>query len=101
MVDRGWAGRLLEWTWRGVQLEAEISRVKYFVRGERHEVVAWAEVREGCGRCRVKVGNFRSVAEARGACERDAVRRCRREEERASYGNSLRFHSLLSSTTLQ
>jgi hypothetical protein len=69
--DRGWAGELLSWSWRGVQLEAEVSRARYFIRAGRHEVVAWCEVREACGRCR----SFRSVGEARAACERDAGRR--------------------------
>jgi hypothetical protein len=59
--DRGWAGRLLVWCWRGVHLEAEIARVRYFIRGCRHEVVAWCEVRDVCGRVRVDVGTFRSV----------------------------------------
>jgi hypothetical protein len=64
-----------------VQLEASIARCTYFIRGDPHEIVAWAEVRDVGGRRRVEIGSFRSVVEARGACERDAVARCRREAE--------------------
>jgi hypothetical protein len=81
MGDRGWARVLLKWTWRGVHLEAEVSRARYFIRGDRHEAVAWAEVREPGGRYRVEVGSFRSVGDARAVCERDAERRCRRAAE--------------------
>jgi hypothetical protein len=44
MVERGWAGRLLVW-WpvgRGL-LAAEVAFGRYYIRGERHEVVAWGE----------------------------------------------------------
>jgi hypothetical protein len=78
----GWAGRLLEWRACGPQLlEAEISVARYFVRGDRHEVIAWAEVRDPCGRYRIDIGSFSSVGAAQAACERDAVARCRREGE--------------------
>jgi hypothetical protein len=77
----GWAGTLLQWHWTGALLTAEVSVARYFIRGERHEIVAWAEIRDVCGRCRVEIGSFRSVGEARAACERDAERRCRREGE--------------------
>jgi hypothetical protein len=80
MGARGWAGVLLSWRWDGVLLTAEVARVRYFVRGERHEVIAWAEARDLGGRRRVEIGSFRSVGDARGACERDAERRVRREE---------------------
>ena len=71
----GWPQNLLTWTWRGVQLEAAISRARYFVRSERREVLAWAEVRETDGRHRVDIGSFPSVSAAQAACERDAERR--------------------------
>ncbi len=36
MGDRGWAGRLLNWSWRDGRLEAEVSVGRYVVQG------AWA-----------------------------------------------------------
>jgi hypothetical protein len=81
MGDRGWAGELLSWRWRGRHLEAEISRVRYFIRGEAHEIAAWGEVRDPSGRYRVEIGSFPSVGAARAACERDAAARCRRDRE--------------------
>ena len=84
MGDSGWAGRLLSWGWRGVLLEAEISRVKYYIRGERREVLAHAEVREPGGRYRVEIGSYPTVSAARVACERDAQEWCRREREERS-----------------
>jgi len=52
--DRGWAQRLLAWrAGVGPVLEAEISRVKYFVRGDRHKVVAWGR----CGTLAVGAGS--------------------------------------------
>ena len=81
MGERGWARRLLTWNWRGVQLEAELARARYFVRAAPGEVLAWCEVRDLSGRRRIEVGAFRSVGEARGACELDAERRCRRAAE--------------------
>jgi hypothetical protein len=80
-MARGWAGRLLNWSWRGVQLEAEVARVKYFVRADRCEALAWAEVRDVDGRHRAEVGSYRTVVEARAACERDCELRCRRAGE--------------------
>jgi hypothetical protein len=58
-----------------------MSRARYFVDPGLHEVLAWAELREHGGKYRIEVGTFRTVAEARAACERDAERRCRREGE--------------------
>jgi hypothetical protein len=81
MRDRGWAGVLLSWRWAGSLLTAEISAARYFVRSERHEVVAWCEVREPGGRYRIEVGTFGSVGDARAACEADAQLRCRRDQE--------------------
>ena len=71
----------MTWSWRGVQLEAGITRAKYFIRGEQHEVIVWAELRDLDGRRRVEIGSFRSVGEARAACEREAQLRCRRDSE--------------------
>jgi hypothetical protein len=51
--------------------------VRYFVRGDPGEVVAWGEVRDPGGRYRVEVGSFATAALARAACERDAQRRRR------------------------
>jgi hypothetical protein len=79
--DRGWARQLLTWSWAGPVLTATISAARYFIRVERHEVLAWAELRDLAGRYRVEVGSFPSVALARAACERDAERRCRRSED--------------------
>jgi hypothetical protein len=81
MGERGWARVLLSWRWAGSLLTAEISAARYFIRCDRHEAVAWAELCDVDGRRRAEVGSFRSVAEARAACERDAVARCRRERE--------------------
>jgi hypothetical protein len=75
----GRAANLLTWTWRGSLLEAAISRARYFITAERHEVPARAEVRELDGRQRVDVGSFPTVALAQAACERNAQRRCRRD----------------------
>jgi hypothetical protein len=85
MSDRGWARQLLEWGWVGPLLTAEVSRAKYFVRADRHETTAWAELRGLDGRRRIEVGSFANVAAAKAACEADAERRCRRDdaEERA------------------
>jgi hypothetical protein len=83
MVDRGWAGRLLEWRWRGVWLEAEISRCRYHVRAVSGEVLAHAEVRDVDGRRRIEIGSFPNVSAAREACEADAQRRVRRDRESA------------------
>jgi hypothetical protein len=77
-----WAQRLLEWQRVGPRLEAEISAAKYFVFESLYEVAAWAEVRDLGGRYRQDVGVFGSVAEAQQACELDAQRRLRREEDR-------------------
>jgi hypothetical protein len=79
MGDRGWACVLLSWGWSGSVLTAEISAARYFVRGDRHEVLAWAELRDLGGRRRIEVGTFGAVAPACAACELDAERRCRRE----------------------
>ena len=80
MGERGWAQRLLEWRWVGARVEcAEVSRAKYFVRAEPHEITAHAEVRDPGGRYRVELGSHRTVALARAACEKDAAARCRRE----------------------
>jgi hypothetical protein len=78
-AERGWAQNLLTWRWEGLQLTAEVSRAKYFLRSERHEVLAWCEVRDLDGRRRVEIGSFPSVALARVACERDAAARCRQD----------------------
>jgi hypothetical protein len=76
------AQQLLVWTWRGVQLEASISRCAYYVRASgRYEVLAWAEVCDVGGRYRIEIGSFPSVAAARAVCEADAQRRCAREQE--------------------
>ena len=81
MRDRGWAASVLSWEWRGVQLVAEISRCRYFVRGERCEAIAWCELRDVSGGRRVEIGSFRDVAAAKAACERDAAARCRRDDD--------------------
>jgi hypothetical protein len=81
MGERGWAARLLEWGWDGALLRAEVSVGRYYIRGERHEVVAWGELRDVGGRHWIEIGSFASVGAARAACERDAVARCRRERE--------------------
>ena len=83
-AERGWAQNLLTWRWEGLQQTAEVWRAKYFIRGERHEVLAHAEVRDTCGRRRIDIGSFPSVALARAACERDAAVRCRRDDERTA-----------------
>jgi hypothetical protein len=80
MGECGWAQRLLEWRWVGARVEcAEVSRAKYFVRAEPHEITAHAEVRDPGGRYRVELGSHRTVALTRAACEKDAAARCRRE----------------------
>jgi hypothetical protein len=77
MGERGWAGRLLEWRLAGSTLTAEVSRARYFVRSERHDVTAHAEVRDHPGgRYRLELGSFESVSAAQVACEADAERRC-------------------------
>jgi hypothetical protein len=81
MGGNGWAGRLLSWSVAGPLLTAEVSRARYFIRAERHEVLAHAEVRDLGGRYRIDIGSFPSVCAARAACERDAERRCRRDRE--------------------
>jgi hypothetical protein len=73
MRDRGWARVLLGWHWSGALLTAEISAARYFIRGERHEILCWAELRDVSGRRRAEIGSYRSVAEARAAAERDAA----------------------------
>ena len=81
MGDRGWAGRLLAWrAGPGRLLEAEVSRARYFVRAEPHEVLVWAEVRDLDGRRRVDLGSFGAVAAAQAAAEKDAQLRCRTSE---------------------
>ena len=77
MGDRAWAGALLMWKWRGLQLQAEVSRCRYFVRAHGREVLAWCEVRDVSGGRRCEIGSFASVALARAVCERDAQRRVR------------------------
>ena len=86
-MGEGWAQRLLAWEWRGVQLVAEISRAKYYVRLPGREILAHAEVRAPGGRYRVDVGSFASMGLARAACERDAERRCRRDREERPAGD--------------
>lgn len=81
LVRERFAGTMLSWEWRGVQLEAALARCRYYVRGERHEAVAWAEIRDVGGARRVEVGSFPSVAAARAACERHAAGLCVREQE--------------------
>jgi hypothetical protein len=82
MVERGWAGRLLEWRLSGSTLTAEVSRARYFVRSERQDVTAHAEVRDHPGgRYRLELGSFESVSAAQVACEADAARRCGRLSE--------------------
>jgi hypothetical protein len=80
MRDR-WAQELLAWEWRGLQLVAEISRCRYFVRGERHEILAWCELRDVSGGRRCEIGSFRDVAAAKAACERDAQLRLSKTAE--------------------
>jgi hypothetical protein len=79
MARRGWAGALLSWRRVGSSLTAEISRARYFVRTEAHEITAHAEVRDPGGRYRVDLGSHATVALARSACEQDAAARCRLE----------------------
>jgi hypothetical protein len=57
--ERCWARRLLEWrAGSGPLVMAEISAARYFVRGDRHEVLAWCEVRGPGGRYRVEIGSL-------------------------------------------
>jgi hypothetical protein len=77
--ERGWAGALLVWEWRGLQLVAEISRCRYFCRVRGREVLAWCELRDISGGRRCEIGSFRDVAAAKAACEADAQRRVQRE----------------------
>ena len=79
MADRGWAADLLSWRQAGGSLTAEVSRARYFVRAEAHEITAHAEVRDLGGRYRIEIGTYPTVALARAACEKDAAARCRRE----------------------
>ena len=44
-----WASALLVWEWRGVQLQAEISRCRYFCRAHGREVLAWCELADISG----------------------------------------------------
>jgi hypothetical protein len=80
--ERGWAGELLTWRQAPLWLEAETGRAKYFVAAGQYEVVAWAEVRDWGGRQRVNIGTFRTVAEAKTACEQHAAARLSREPKR-------------------
>ena len=80
-VGERWASALLSWGWRGALLVSEISVARYFVRCDRCETTAWAELRDPGGRRRVEIGSFSSVALAKAAAERDAQLRCRRERE--------------------
>jgi hypothetical protein len=57
-----------------------VSRARYVIRCERHEALAHAELRDVGGARRVEVGSFRSVGEARAACERHAAGLCVREQ---------------------
>ena len=82
VAEQKWAQRLLEWQRLGPRLEAEISGAKYFVFESLYEVIAWAEVRDWGGRYRQDVGVFGNLPEAQQACELDAQRRLRREEDR-------------------
>jgi hypothetical protein len=67
----GWAQELLAWrAGVGRVVSAEISAGRYFIRADRHEAIAHAEVRDVGGRRRVEIGSFRTVGEARAACER-------------------------------
>jgi hypothetical protein len=77
--DRGWAGALLTWTWHGNELQAEVSRCRYFCRAHGREVLAWCELRDVSGGRRCEIGSFGDVAAAKAACERHAAARCRRE----------------------
>ena len=76
------AGELLSWGWSGAVLVAEISAARYVIRGERHEVLAHAELRDVGGRRRIEIGSFATVSAARAACELHAAALCRREDER-------------------
>jgi hypothetical protein len=78
---RGWAATLLAWREAPLWLEAEVAACRYFIAPGRHEVLAWGEVRDWGGRYRVELGSFADVAEAQQACEQDAQRRLRREED--------------------
>ena len=50
MGERGWAQRLLSWSWAGARVEsAEVSRAKYFVRA-RARRSAWVSSRRGARR---------------------------------------------------
>jgi hypothetical protein len=79
MAERGWAGDLLSWRGAGGSLTAEVSRARYFIRTEPHEITAHAEVRDPAGRYRADLGSFATVALAQAACEKDAATRCRRD----------------------
>jgi hypothetical protein len=68
MVERGWAGRLLEWRLVGSTLTAEVSRARYFVRSGRHDVTAHAEVRDHPG------GQYRLELGCLGVCLRRRFR---------------------------
>ena len=56
----GWAANLLDWAWSGAVLTAEASRARYVLRAERHEVIAWGELRDVGGRRRIDIGSFHS-----------------------------------------
>ena len=79
MVERGWARDLLSWRRAGASLTAEVSRARYFIRTEPHEITAHADVRDPSGRYRIDLGSHATVALARAACEQDAAARCRRD----------------------
>ena len=77
--ERDWARDLLSLGVAGASLTAEVSRARYFIRTEPHEITAHAEVRDPSGSYRVDLGSFATVELARDACEADAVARCRRD----------------------
>ncbi len=77
---RGWAaGELLAWRWALPWLTAECSRAVYFIKAERREVLAHAELRDLDGRRRVEIGSFATVETAKAGCERHAQALYRRE----------------------
>ncbi len=80
--QRGWAaGALLAWRWSPpCWLTAGISRAVYFIKTERHEMQAHAELRDLDGRRRVEIGSFATVETAKAGCERHAQALYRRDD---------------------
>jgi hypothetical protein len=79
MGDR-WASDLLSWEYRPPLLVAEVSRARYLLRVDPHEVIAWCELRDVSGGRRIEIGSYPAVSAAKAACERDAAVRIRNRD---------------------